>query len=1402
MKILIVDDKAEQRYLLTSLLSAHHHQVIEARDGAEALQRAQQTLPDLVISDLLMPTMDGYTLLRTWKSEDRFRSIPFIVYTATYTDSSDEKLALDLGADAFILKPEEPDVFMKKILEVCTRAIYNDITPMRISVEEPVIFREYNEALVRRLETKMNQLEQEHTFTTSIISSLPGVFYCFDEAGKFIRWNSNFAEVSGYVEAEIREMIPTDFIAPEHRELIRQRIEKVFTTGQSDAEAYFLSKGGTKTLYYFTGRRVLSNDRPLLVGMGIDISARVHAETEAVRIRALLHAAVAASPAGILVAEAPDVTIRLANDAALGIRGESRMDLTDIPVDSHATRWQTFHLDGSPYDPTKLPLSRAILQGEIIKDEEVIIRNVSGEDRRVLASAAPVHDADGKIIAGVVVFPDITNLRKAEESLQNLSRAVDTSGDVVFLTDRDGVIQSINQQFTVLYGYQADEVVGNVTPRILKSGKYDQQFYSDAWNQLLGGEVVRCELINRSKDGRLLEIEETITPFTNKRGEIAGFLAIQRDITQRKRAEEETRLLQTIARGINEASDFSHVLDFILREVCDTTGWVMGEAWLPNKEGTELQCHPVWHHRIHGLEEFRRSSEGLSFHCGEGLPGRVWETKQSLWIEDIGTDKFFIRSNNAIDAGLKAAVGIPVLSKGDVVLILDFYLTETRSEDHRRMELINAVSAQIGLFVERRFAELRSAQLSRLYETLSQLNQSIVRVKEREELFNAICRIAVDYGRFSLAWIGIFDEETGLITPSAMHGAGCEAFITSPINTNVLPYKNCMLGIAVRTGKIAYIRNLQSDPSMSHWQEMAIAGGLHAAASIPIYEGSRLIGLLNLYSNDIESFSDHDQRSLIEEIANDVSFALETIQSESRRKRAEERLSESEAYFRNLIENSTDVITVLDPAGIIQYESPSVKRLLGYDPEELIGKNVSAFIDKDDHQMVIDSLRDAFRNPGSIIENIEVRFRHRDGSWRILLATGKAVIDESLGLIGVVNSRDVTENKIAELELIKAKERAEQGERLKDAFISNMSHEIRTPLNIIMGYTGLVEEAYEKNASDREKGFFESIRRGSTRLMRSVEHILNISSIQAGTFQLLYESMDLSTLLENLVTDFLHRSSTKGIRLVSTSEIEHALIFADHYSVEQALLNLLDNAIKFTQAGEVRVRLFHDSGDICLMIRDTGIGISEEYIKNLFDPFSQEKIGYSRPYEGLGLGLALTKRYIELNSGSITVKSEVQKGTEFTIRFPEHSHGGADRKSQIATKPKKEIESTAKSKSSAILIVEDDEQNQDFLRFLLEKDHKTFIVSTAAEAMDILHQHPIGLILMDLSIHGDKDGMQLTKDIRADALIKTIPIIAVSAHAFPQDKESSYAVGCNEYITKPFNRSYFLTVVKKYLSGS
>jgi PAS domain S-box-containing protein len=502
-----------------------------------------------------------------------------------------------------------------------------------------------------------------------------------------------------------------------------------------------------------------------------------------------------------------------------------------------------------------------------------------------------------------------------------------------------------------------------------------------------------------------------------------------------------------------------------------------------------------------------------------------------------------------------------------------------------------------------------------------------------------------------------------------------------------------------------------------------------------------------------------------------------------------DQLAESEKRYRRLVQLSPfplivtveNLIVFVNDAGLRLFDASTV--------EELYDRSVFDFV------MSNFERREDNRFPYMLGQNEEIY----DVKGNLEKLDGQ-IIDIELTAIPIVYGekearhiviRDITQQERQKAELIAAKERAEQSDKLKDAFIANISHEIRTPLHIIIGYSNLITNELIGQLYPEMESYFQAIRRGSQRLMRTVEHILNISSIQVGTFSVQPEEIRVSDRIEELVHELKSLAHKKGLLLNYRTECPAAILYADRYCIDQAVSNVVDNAIKFTKKGQVDVRVYCQDRRVCIEIADTGIGMAPEYLPKVFSVFSQEASGYTRPFDGLGLGLSLTKKYVELNRGSITVKSRKGKGSVFTLQFlaerieetPSPFDEGvlADVASLESIHERPEVEGLR-----TVLFVEDDEETQEYMASLLAKEYNLRIASTAAAAWSIIESTAIDLVLMDLSLQGDEDGISLTKRIRHNERFSDTPIIAVTAHAFPKDRIQSLEAGCNAYFSKPF----------------
>ncbi|MFZ1728723.1 MAG: tetratricopeptide repeat protein [Bacteroidota bacterium] len=390
---------------------------------------------------------------------------------------------------------------------------------------------------------------------------------------------------------------------------------------------------------------------------------------------------------------------------------------------------------------------------------------------------------------------------------------------------------------------------------------------------------------------------------------------------------------------------------------------------------------------------------------------------------------------------------------------------------------------------------------------------------------------------------------------------------------------------------------------------------------------------------------------------------------------------------------------------------------------------------------------------------------------------------------------EISNWKRVEHDLIESREIAVQADRLKNAFLTNISHEIRTPLNIIMGYFGILHQELANEINEEQTEFFEKVDLAVRRLLRTVDQILSLSILESGSYAINIEQCHLFELVKELYEELTPLAADKGLKVSFEASCKDVYINVDKYSVGQALRNLLDNATKFTDAGEIKLSLERSSSHISFVVQDTGIGMSEEYVEELFEAFSQEDSGYSRSYEGLGVGLRLTKRYLDVNNGSIRVESAKGLGTTFTVTFPialRFAH-------TVVVEEKTEADSLIPRQRRTLLVVEDDHETQKFLQLILATSFDLHFADSAEDAWQTLHDVDIDLVLMDISLRGDEDGLHLTGRIRQDAYLHHIPVIAVTAHAFADDRRRSLEAGCNEYLPKPFRVNQLLEIVDRFL---
>ncbi|MBI9068719.1 MAG: PAS domain S-box protein [Salinivirgaceae bacterium] len=518
----------------------------------------------------------------------------------------------------------------------------------------------------------------------------------------------------------------------------------------------------------------------------------------------------------------------------------------------------------------------------------------------------------------------------------------------------------------------------------------------------------------------------------------------------------------------------------------------------------------------------------------------------------------------------------------------------------------------------------------------------------------------------------------------------------------------------------------------------------------------------------------------------------------SERKRAQEKIQIAEENLKNTFNLSPSIIAKVNlNTGYFLEASPAVTRMLGYTIKKFTKKPMWEFIHPDDTKETDVVVADHIN--GNDTTYFENRYLCKDGSYKWMAWHGRH--GDKDGIVTTIGS-DITERKQAEIELIKAKEKAEESDQLKTEFIHNMSHEIRTPMNGILGFSTLLDKP--NISEEKRKNFIDIIQNSGSQLMRIIDDILEISKLGTKQVKILENEVCLNSVLLEQFSIFDIKAKENKIPLYfkkGLSDIESTILI-DDTKLNKIVSNLLENALKFTSTGfiELGYHLKTDTEpfEVEIYVKDTGIGIKPESQEIIFERFSQEEKELSRNVGGLGLGLSIAKDNAELLGGKITLQSEKGKGSTFFVTIPYKPVNSIIEKSNSNKIIDNETEEPDKY---TILIVEDEEVNYLYLETLLvdeiEINCNILHAKHGKEAVDICNENAeIDFILMDLKmpIMNGFEATKLIKEFRLD-----LPIVAQTAYTTEEDKEKALSAGCNDFISKPISVETLKEIMNKYL---
>ncbi len=501
-------------------------------------------------------------------------------------------------------------------------------------------------------------------------------------------------------------------------------------------------------------------------------------------------------------------------------------------------------------------------------------------------------------------------------------------------------------------------------------------------------------------------------------------------------------------------------------------------------------------------------------------------------------------------------------------------------------------------------------------------------------------------------------------------------------------------------------------------------------------------------------------------------------------------LNELIKYLEMLYNNLRNPVCITDDEGKIVYINEAYSLVWGYNVNELAA--YSAFTDpvlreNGVYQLMMEILEG--KEYGTIHSYSDALLKSKDSTTPIL-RTSIFLLNHFGHKYLCFFHDDVTDIVLTEEEVKKARDSNKESERLKNNFLNVLSHELRTPLNIILGYSSLIKDNLANKIGPEEKVYLDNLHSGSERLFKSITQMLEFAQLEAGNYNLNIETIDLINLFQNCLTNHKKLAQDKNLQLRTNFTNKKVYVDADVHCVENAFNNLLSNAIKFTHQGfvEVDVEVLEERELAVCRVKDSGIGISTNYLDHLYQPFSQEDLNIGRNYEGNGLGLALAKRYIERLGGSLLVDSIKGVGSTFTFTIPLTQNLNF-KKNLSGIKDNSVL-------TNKIFMLDDLGDSSDLIRAFLKKEYEIVNYSLRDFKLEFIRDVNFNFIIFDVNKNYWQQGILICKDIKKNDPYKR-PIIVISSEYIEDKIREFYKAGAKKFLVKPFGRNELLKVLRE-----
>jgi PAS domain S-box-containing protein len=749
---------------------------------------------------------------------------------------------------------------------------------------------------------------------------------------------------------------------------------------------------------------------------------------------------------------------------------------------------------------------------------------------------------------------------------------------------------------------------------------------------------------------------------------------------------------------------------------------------------------------------------GLRVRPGEGLSERPLLDGRLHYTPQVTQDTRYLPTRNE-----GSEVDVPLMINQRLVGVLVVESNHPHAFDGADLEILTAAANQAGIAIGR--ARLLAAERQRADEqealraTMADLSAQL----ELSTLLQAVLERAVALLRVSHGELAIFHAASQELEIVASHNVG----------------KRDTTGtrMAVGEGAMGHVARTREPLIIDNYLEWAGHSAqyaqvdFHGVMVAPLLMGGRLVGAIAFMDrNPDRRFGPDDQR-LLNLFAPQAAIAIENA-------RLFTAAQEQKQYFAELVSNSPVAIVTLDVQHNVVSCNPAFEKMYGYREAEVAGRNLDDFITTESTR----SEAVGYTEQALASRSVQVisQRRRKDGS----------IVDvEVLGVPVVVNGRRVGLMALYHdiTELLRARHDAEQANNAKSQFLASMSHELRTPLNAIIGYSEMLQEDAADRGDVTAVPDLQKIHSAGKHLLSLINDVLDLSKIEAGKMELFLESFEVGPLVDQVATTVRPLVEKNANTLTVQCAEGVGAMHSDATRLRQVLLNLLSNASKFTDHGQITLDVAGDGGDLVFQVRDTGIGMTPDQLSRLFEAFTQAEASTAAKYGGTGLGLAISRRFCQLMGGDVAVESVAGKGSVFTVRLP--ASGPAPAGDAADGK------GSRRGAGGTVLVIDDDAAARDLVSRFLEKQGLAVEVAVDGRAgLQAARDHRPDVITLDVVMPG-LDGWSVLTALKSDPVTADIPVVMLS---MVDERNLGIALGAAEYLTKPIERDQLLRVLRRY----